>query len=86
MLSRKWDTFDVAGIAQVIAGLEITNLRSTCAHVVQLISAAHSGSGLLRTRRKIPLPRKVGSQSPRRPVLWPAVRDDAPPRVRLRNS
>ena len=57
ILSRTWDTFDVAGITQVIAGFEMANLRRTCAHVVQLISAAHSGSGLLRTP-----PEKVSSR------------------------
>ena len=58
ILSRTWDTFDVAGITQVIAGFEMTNLRRTCAHVVQLISAAHSGSDLLPSLRKRSPPAK----------------------------
>ncbi len=40
----------VAGIAQVTAGCETTNFRKNCDHAAQPISAAHSGSGLPRTR------------------------------------
>ena len=51
MFSRMWSTREVAGMAQVTAGCDTTNLRKNCAQLAQSISAAHPGSGLPATTR-----------------------------------
>jgi len=50
MFSRRCATWEVAGIAQVTAGCETTNLRKYCAQFVQSNSAAQAGNGWPCTR------------------------------------
>jgi hypothetical protein len=52
MLSMRCSNLLVAGMAQVTAGCEITNLSKNCAHVAQPISLLHGGNGLLRNFAK----------------------------------
>jgi hypothetical protein len=60
MFSRRWATFEVAGIAHVTAGCETTNLRKASAQLAQPISFAHRASASRSSARRAPRRRRAG--------------------------